>query len=317
MMNSAKNQETNDPPQPGDTITYLEGEILSVKKSKKGGMYGKLSTKFGIYDYILKDSSSLANNVLIGLRLTINKGYCFENKQGERVISDGKFGNIKTEIDMNQFYSFTEKSIIITGKMIEINQYNGISTLKLELLFPPHTYQEIRLSSNFSASDVNSKKFQDLIAGKAVKIKGSGSYSKVEVKDVEILPQNHFLNMITKIKNNNLETFTSFNHIILNQIQLVENFHDSFKNSLINMGKKISKTLLTELKEVLQNKIFDGSVKFPYNALIPLTDIDEYFNTMLTFLRNIISSERASNNPEDLVTILKYYYPAYSCKNYS
>jgi len=317
MMNSAKNQETNDPPQPGDTITYLEGEILSVKRSKKGGMYGKLSTKFGIYDYILKDSSSLANNVLVGLRLTINKGYCFENKQGEHVISDGKFGNIKTEIDMNQFYSFTEKGIIITGKMIEINQYNGISTLKLELLFPPHTYQEIRLSSNFSASDVNSKKFQDLIAGKAVKIKGSGSYSKLEVKDVEILPQNHFLNMITKIKNNNLETFTSFNHIILNQIQLVENFHDSFKNSLINMGKKISKTLLTELKEVLQNKIFDGSVKFPYNTLIPLTDIDEYFGTMLTFFRNIISSERASNNPEDLVTILKYYYPAYSCKNYS
>lgn len=315
MMNSAKNQETNDPPQPGDTITYLEGEILSVKKSKKGGMYGKLSTKFGIYDYILKDSSSLANNVLIGLRLTINKGYCFKNKQGKHVISDGKFGNIKTEIDMNQFYSFTEKGIIITGKMIEINQYNGISTLKLELLFPPHTYQKIRLSSNFIASDVDSKKFQDLITGKVVKIKGLGSYCKLEVKDIEILPQNHFLNMVTKINNDNLETFTSFNHIILNQIQLVENFHNSFKNTLINMGKKISKTLLTELKEVLQNKIFDGSIKFPYNTLIPLTDIDEYFSTMLTFLRNIISSERASNNPEDLVTILKYYYPAYSCKN--
>jgi hypothetical protein len=315
MMNSAKNQETNNPPKPGDTITYLEGEILSVKKSKKGGMYGKLSTKFGIYDYILKDSSSLANNVLVGLRLIINKGYCFENKQSEHVISDGKFGNIKTEIDMNQFYSFTEKGIIITGKMIEINQCNGISTLKLELLFPPYTYQEIRLSSNFSAYDVDSKRIKDLIAGKAVKIKGSGSYSELEVKDIEILPQNHFLNMITKIKNDNLETFTSFNHIILNQIQLVENFHNSFKNTLINMGKKISKTLLTELKEVLQNKIFDGSVKFPYNTLIPLTDIDEYFSTMLTFLRNIISSEGASNNPEDLVTILKYYYPAYSCKN--
>jgi len=81
------------------------------------------------------------------------------------------------------------------------------------------------------------------------------------------------------------------------------------------MGKKISKSLLTELKEVLLDKILNGSVKSPYNILIPHSDINEYFDTMLTFLRNIISSEETSTNPEELVTILKYHYPVYSRQN--
>ena len=314
MMNSANSQDLNDPPQPGKTITYLEGEILSVKISQ-WGTHGKLSTKFGIYYYKLKDSSSLANNVLVGLRLTINNGYCFKNKQGELVVSDGKFGNIKTEINMDQFYSFTEKDFIITGKITRIEQHDEISVLKLELLFPPHTYQEIRISSNVSNSDINSKKFQDLTAGKIIKIKGTGTYKELEIENIEFLPKNHFLNMVAEIESGNLGTFTAFNHIILNQIHHVENFYYSFKNILINMGKKVSKSLLTELKEVLQNKIFDGNVKFPHNALIPHTDIGGYFSLMLTFLRNIIHSNESSINPEDLVTILKFYYPSYSCKN--
>ncbi len=313
MMNSAKSQDLNDPPQPGKTITHLEGEILSVKISK-WGTHGKLSTKFGTYDYKLKDSSSLANNVLVGLKLTINNGYCFKNKQDELVVSDGKFGDIKTEIDMDQFYSFTEKDIIITGKITMIDQQDEISILKLELLFPPHKYQEIRISSNVSNFDINSIKIQDLTAGKIIKIKGVGSYKELEIEDIELLPKNHFLNMVAEIESGNLETFTAFNHIILNQIQHVKNFHDSFKNILINMGKEVSKSLLTELKEVLQNKIFDGNVKFPYNTLIPHADIGDYFSSMLTFLRNIINSDEASSNPEDLVTILKFYYPEYSCK---
>ena len=314
MMNSANSQDLNDPPQPGKTINYLEGEILSVKISQ-WGTHGRLSTKFGIYYYKLKDSSSLANNVLVGLRLTINNGYCFKNKQGELVVSDGKFGNIKTEIIMDQFYSFTEEDIIITGRIVKIEQYDEISVLKLELLFPPHIYQEITISSNVSNSDINSKKFQDLAAGKIIKIKGTGSFNEVKIENIELLPKNHFLNMIVEIESGNIETFTTFNHIILNQIQHVENFHNLFKNILINTGKKVSKSLLTELKEFLQNKIFDGNVKFPYNILIPHSDIEEYFSSMLTFLRNIINSDEALSTPENLVTILKFYYPAYSSKN--
>ena len=314
-MNDANELKGNNPPKPKTTITYLEGEILSVKINK-WGTNGKLSTEFGIYNYKLKDSSSLANNILVGLKLAINNGYCFENKQGELVVSDGKFGNIKTEIDMNQFYSYTEESIIITGKNIEIKQNDGISVLKLELLFPPYTDQKIIVSTNSSNSDIISKKFYESIFRKIVRVKGLGSYSDFDISDIEILPKNHFLNLIDDIEKDNLEAFTAFNHIIFHQIQHVENIHNSFKNTLINMGKKISKSLLSELKDVLLDKILDGTVKFPYNLLIPHSDIDEYFSTMLTFLRNIINSEETTRNPEDLVIILKYYYPSYSRKLY-
>ena len=313
MMNSAKEQNDINPPKPG-TITFLEGEILSVKISQ-WGIQGEISTKYGTYNYKLQDSSSLANNILIGLKLTIKNGYCFENKQRELVLSDGKFGKIRTEIDMDQFYHNSEKGIITTGKILEIHQDNGTMILQIEQSFPPDTNQEIYISSNISNIDIKSKNFQDLFIGKISKIEGSGSFENFELKSIKLLAENHFLNMISNMKQDNLETYTTFDHIILHQIQHIDSFHDSFKNILINMGKKISKTLLTELKEVLQSKIFDGSVKFPDNILIPHSDIEEYFDTMLTFLRNIINSGKTSDNPEDLVTILKFHYPAYTGKN--
>ncbi len=314
MMHNASDQKNIDPPKPGKTITFLEGEILSVKISQ-WGTNGKLSTKFGIFNYRLKDSSSFSNNILVGLKLTINNGYCFESKQGELVVSDGKFGNIKTEIDMNLLQSYTKQNIIITGKITSIEQRDETTVLIFELFLPSHTNQEIKIKSNSSNFEFNSKKFHEMFFGKIVKLQGSGTYQAFEVNNIESLPKNHFLNMITEIEKDNLEAFTAFNHIITNQIQHIENIHNSFKNTFINMGKKISKSLLTELKEVLLDKILNGSVKSPYNILIPHSDINEYFDTMLTFLRNIISSEETSSNPEELVTILKYHYPVYSRQN--
>ena len=314
MMNSANDQKNMIPPEPGKTITYFESEILSVKISQ-WGIHGRLSTKLGEYNYRLKDSSFITNNVLVGLKLTINNGFCFKNKQNKLFVSDGKFGNIVTEIDMNQYYNCDKQKITITGEVTEIEQLDDIIVITTRLVWPPKISQKIKIASNSSSLGIYSKNFHEAIYGKIVRLQGVGLLQSFGITSIEILPKNHFLNMIVKAEKDNLEMFTTFNHIILNQIQHVENIHNSFKNAFINMGKKISKSLLTELKKVLLDKILDGNVKFPYNILIPHSDIEEYFSTMLTFLRNIISSEEVSSNPEDLVTILKYHYPSYSCKN--
>ena len=55
-MNMMNSEKTNiEPPHPGKTIVYLEGEILSVRLNQ-WGFIGKLRTRFGDYNYKLNEN---------------------------------------------------------------------------------------------------------------------------------------------------------------------------------------------------------------------------------------------------------------------
>ena len=305
----------NEPPKPGKTIVFLEGEILSVQLNQ-WGFVGILKTKFGKFNYKLKDSISTTNNIVVGMKLIIENGYCYKNKKGEIVVSDGKFGTMKTEIEMNYVLQLDDKIKIFVGKIIDIkDNYNSI-IIKFELIFPPFSNFEITIKKVQFNQFLNINEKLDFFVNKIIIMEGEGNLTNFFVSKFELLNENHFLTKIIEIKQGKLETIQYFNKIIHNQIKYINNYYSTFKDILFNMKGEVSKTLLDNLKEMLIAKILDGEVKYPYNILISRENIGQYFNKMDKFARETIYGNSNIENPEELVVYLKYYFPSFKIENF-
>ena len=204
MMNDTRDLDKEEKPQPGKTIVLLEGEVLSVQFTQ-WGIIGKLKTQYGIYSYKLKDSNSLSSNLAIGFKLIINNGYCFENKKGETVVSDGKFGNIKTMIDKS-FYEKVEGEVkVVTGVAKSIDILGEKLCIHLEQIVPPGSIKEIMIINSENDVISNLKEKPKSFINKIVTIEGKGDLVKFHIIGFKLLPENHFLNKIINIKNGNLE----------------------------------------------------------------------------------------------------------------
>ncbi len=314
MMNSKKNNSNSEPPQSGKTIVFLQGEILSVKLNQ-WGFVGRLKTKYRDYNYKLKDSISASNDIMVGLKLTITNGYCYENKKGEIVVSDGKFGNISTEIDLNFIKRLDGKTKVLVGTIREITEKNDTSIVIFEFPFPPFSRYELIINKQKPNQLFNINEKLGLFINKTIILEGKEDFRDFLVLNIELLNENHFITRLIDIKQGKLEYTSYFSKIILNLINYIETFHTTFKDILFNMRGKVSKTLLDYLKETLLSKILDGEVKYPYNILISKSDIEQYFDSMVNFARDTIYGNSNIKNPEELVTYLKYYYPSFKKEN--
>ena len=57
--------------------------------------------------------------MLVGLKLVITNGYCYENKKKEIVVSDGKFDKVTTEIELNYIKELNSEKIEVRRKILD------------------------------------------------------------------------------------------------------------------------------------------------------------------------------------------------------
>ncbi len=296
--------------EPGKAIEYIEGEILTVRFSK-WGIYGNLKIKNQVYNYSLKDLG-FSKNIIVGLDLIIENGFCIRNKKEEIVITDGKFGKANIKLKLKRYYNVNEKQKrTLTGivKLIDNKNYDTILEIE-QFIFPYHTERCIVLSQDKERL----KKKTDGSVGKIVRILGQLKETDLIVESFDILPENHFWHKFVEIRDYHPDRIDSFSQIITQQMELVDNLYESFRKITFNFWKDVSKSSLITLKELLYSKIFSGELKPPYNVLISDNEIKNYFNTMIDFCENSDFIKNNFEEPEDFILYLKNFYPDYRIK---
>lgn len=297
---------------PGKTIEYIEGEILSIKLSQ-WGVIGQLRTDFGTYDYKLKEPE-MAKRILVGMRLEISNGFCVKNKNNEIIVTDGKFGKTNVGIRIEDYYH-VENNIdrLLTGKVNKLNQIGENLEIELVLNYPT---QIIRRFSILLQSEENDNKFKQKLedsANKIIRVEMDASQSNA-VCSIEILAKNHFWYKFEELKEGKLDNITYFSQLIMKQREVIEEYGGAFTELLFNLGKDLSKTTLISLSNLLNSKIYDAEVKFPYTLLITETDIVNYLNSMLEFSRSFIYGSDAVKQPNDLLILINNFFPPYGLK---
>jgi hypothetical protein len=306
------NNSVNDKLVPGRTIEYIEGEILSIKLSQ-WGVIGQLRTDFGIFDYKLKEPE-MAKRILVGMKLEINNGFCVKSKNNNIVITDGKFGKTNVGIRIEDHYH-TEKDIdiLLTGNVKKFNQIGGNLEVELELSYPAQVIRKFSIPLQKEENDFDFAQKLENSTNKIIRVEMEKSQRNA-VCSIEVLSKDHFWYKFEELKEGKLENITYFSQLIMKQREVVEGYIRTFTELLFNLGKDLSKTTLISLSNVINSKIYDAEVKFPYTLLISEKDVVNYLDTMLEFSRNFIYGSDVVTQPDDLLILINNFFPQYGLK---
>ncbi len=306
------NNSVSDKLVPGKTIEYIEGEILSIKLSQ-WGVIGQLRTNFGTYDYKLKEPE-MAKRILVGMKLEISNGFCVKSKSNKIVITDGKFGKTNVGIRIEDHYH-TEKNIdmLLTGNVKKLNQIGGNLEVELELSYPAQIIRKFSIPLQKEENDIGFIQILENSTNKIIRVEMEKSQSNA-VCSIEILSKDHFWYKFEELKDGKLENINYFSQLIMKQREVIEGYVGTFTELLFNLGKDLSKTTLISLSNLLNSKIYDAEVKFPYTLLISENDIVNYLNTMLEFSRNFIYGSDLVKQPGDLLILINNFFPQYGLK---
>ena len=306
------NNSVSDKLVPGKTIEYIEGEILSINLSQ-WGVIGQLRTDFGTYDYKLKEPK-MAKRILVGMKLEISNGFCVKSKKNEIIVTDGKFGKTNVGIRIEDYYH-TVNNIdkLLTGKVNKFNQIGKSLEIELELSYPTQIIRKFSILLQNEENGVNfTQKLEDS-TNQIIRVEMEKSQSNA-VCSIEILSKDHFWYKFEELKEGKLENITYFSQLIMKQREVIEEYTRTFTELLFNLGKDLSKTTLISLSNLLNSKIYDAEVKFPYTLLISETDIVNYLNSMLEFSRSFIYGSDTVKQPDDLLILINNFFPPYGLK---
>ena len=306
------NNSVSDKLVPGKTIEYIEGEILSIKLSQ-WGVVGELRTDFGTYDYKLKEPE-MAKRILVGMKLEISNGFCVKSKSNKVIITDGKFGKTNVGIRTEDYYH-TEKNIdmLLTGNVKKLKQIEGKLEVELELSYPAQVFRKFSIPLQKEGNTINFTQRLENSTNKIIRVEMEKSQNNV-VCSIEILSKDHFWYKFEELKGGKLENVTYFSQLIMKQREVIEVYVGTFTELLFNLGKDLSKTTLISLSNLLNSKIYDAEVKFPYTLLISENDIKNYLSTMIEFSRNFIYGSDVVKQPDDLLILINNFFPPYGLK---
>ena len=306
------NNSINDTLVPGKTIEYIEGEILSIKLSQ-WGVVGQLRTDFGVYDYKLKEPE-MAKRILVGMKLEISNGFCVKNKSNKIIITDGKFGKTNVGIRIeDHYYTVKNLDVLLTGNVKKLNRIGGKLEVELELSYPAQVIRKFSIPLQKEENGINFIQRLENSTNKIIRVEREKSQGNA-VCSIEILSKDHFWYKFEELKVGKLENVTYFSQLIMKQKEIIEGYVGTFTELLFNLGKDLSKTTLISLSNLLNSKIYDAEVKFPYTLLISDNDIINYFNTMIEFSRNFIYGSDVVKQPGDLLILIKNFFPPYGLK---
>jgi hypothetical protein len=299
--------------EPGKTIESLKGEIISVHFSQ-WGTYGKVKVENKIYNYKLKNTE-FARSVIVGLDLFIENGFCIKNKKGEIIVTEGKFGNANTELNINRYYKKEDDNRSkLTGIVKSFDEQSLESVVRIALFLPPNKESQFIITQKTEEFKKKSNDRQITI-GSIIRADVEKNETDLLAKSIEILPENHFWHILLRSKENPNKHVSGLFQIMIKKMEIVDSFYDVFKDILFNVGKDVSKTSLVTLRDLLHSKIFNGELVFPYNILIPDHLIREYFDNMIDFCREYIYLDKNINNPENILLLIRNFYPEYKLKD--
>ncbi|MHA1201708.1 MAG: hypothetical protein ACTSQ4_04215 [Candidatus Heimdallarchaeaceae archaeon] len=306
------NNSVSDKLVPGKTIEYIEGEILSIKLSQ-WGVVGQLRTDFGIYDYKLKEPE-MAKRILVGMNLEISNGFCVKSKSNKIVITDGKFGKTNVGIRIDDHYH-TEKNIdmLLTGNVKKFDKIGESLEIELALSYPAQVIRRFSISLQKEEDDIDFTQKLENSVNKIIRVEMEKNQNNA-VCSIEILSKDHFWYKFEELKDGKLENVTYFSQLIMKQREVIDGYIRTFTDLLFNLGKDLSKTTLISLSNVINSKIYDTEVKFPYTLLISENDIVNYLETMLEFSRNFIYGSDVVTQPDDLLILINNFFPPYGLK---
>jgi hypothetical protein len=292
----------------GKPIVFFAGEIISIG-IYQWGIVGKIRVDAKEYKYKLKDPE-LKKQMEIGMDLIVRNGFCIKGEHGEAVITEGKFGEVEFDINLNRYYSqeeFVEGGKIITGTLREIQSDVNEITILIDSMVELNESVSI-----FGPNDtLNLQKFQP---GSIIRVKNVNSVSKIQsIDSIEVLHKEHFWYKFLIIRDGNLKEISTFLYLFRKKSNLVNQHYETFKQLLFNFGSEISKSSLVFLKEVLHEKVF-ANKNYPAQVLISSEQIDQYFEGLFLFIKKKLENNEMFNELDYFIIFLKYVYPPIKMK---
>jgi hypothetical protein len=292
----------------GKPISFFAGEIISIG-IYQWGIIGKIRVDVKEYKYKLKDPE-LKKQMEIGMDLIVRNGFCIKGEQGEAVITEGKFGEVEFDINLNRYYSqeeFVEGGKIITGILREIQSDVNEITILIDSM--------VELNESVSIFGPNDAlNLQELYPGSIIRVKSVNSVNKIQsIDSIEVLHKEHFWYKFLTIRDGNLKEISTFLYLFRKKSNLVNQHYETFKQLLFNFGSEILKSSLVFLKEVLHEKVF-ANKNYPAQVLISSEQIDQYFEGLFLFIKKKLEKNEMFNELDDFIIFLKYVYPPIEMK---
>lgn len=293
---------------PGKPISFFAGEIISIG-IHQWGIVGKIRVDAKEYKYKLKDPE-LKKQMEIGMDLIVRNGFCIKGEQGEAVITEGKFGEVEFDINLNRYYSqkeFVEGRKIITGTLREIQSDVNEITIIIDSM--------VELNESVSIFGPNDTlNLQKLHPGSIIRVKNVNSDNKIQsIDSIEVLHKEHFWYKFLIIRDGNLKEISTFLYLFRKKSNLVNQHYETFRQLLFNFGSEILKSSLVFLKEVLHEKVF-ANKNYPAQVLISSEQIDQYFEGLFLFIKKKLEKNEMFNELDDFIIFLKYVYPPIKMK---
>jgi len=290
---------------PAKGFKYVRGEIRAFFVAQTC-IYGNILVKGKEYAFRL-NNMNIAPYLQLGLDLVIFNGYCQQKRGGELIITDGKFGRASLEINMDRYY----KKNTITGKIISVFQRHTSIQLSLFIFQEPFI-----INYNFIITQNEKELLLKLKSSKGRIIRLNLDDNNKRIKSIEVFPKNHFLYVIHEILSGNLERISLFNFVVLKQFMLVEKVYSILEELIFQNETKISKTDITELKNILYEKLYVDPTVVPYILLTKEDELWLYFDTLITAVKSLLEIEEIQNNKTFVLKYIKYFLPNFNTKKW-
>ncbi len=294
----------------GKPISFFTGEIISIG-IYQWGIVGKIRVDEKEYKYKLKDPE-LKKQMEIGMDLIVRNGFCIKGEQEEAVVTEGKFGEVEFDINLNRYYSqkeLVEGGRIITGMLREIQSDVNEITITIDSIGELSESIDI-----FGPNDALNP--QELHPGSIIRVKNVNSVNKIQsIDSIEVLHKEHFWYKFLMIRDGNLKEISTFLYLFQKKSNLINQHYETFKQLLFNFGSEILKSSLVFLKEVLHEKVF-ANKNYPAQVLISSEQIDQYFEGLFLFIKKKLEKSEMFNELDDFIIFLKYVYPPIKMKSY-
>jgi len=202
---------------------------------------------------------------------------------------------------------------LLTGTVRDIKQTSENLEIEIELNYPPQIMRSFSIPLQEANNEMKIKQTLENSVNKIVRIEVNNNQESA-ICSIEILTEDHLWYKFKELKSGKLEDVTYFSQLILKQKEIIEEYIRTFTELLFNLGKNLSKTTLTALRSLLNSKIYNAEVEFPYTLLISDNEISTYLDSMLEFSRSFIYGSNIVQDPDDLLELIGNFFPPYKMK---
>ena len=292
--------------QPGKGFEYCSGEILSFRQFTDY-ISGEFLTPFGKLSF-KSYNNSLRDRLLIGFTLEFHNGFCYSNKSGSLVVTEGKYGYSKVSLNLSEFTkSLHSSEAIFICKLCGFYTRSDCLFVQTRIIFP---YVRNTLLIRYDSKLFPFSSLDDLI-GSIIKVRGVFNKSFFLPSKVNLLPENHFFYALDRLSEGDFEFLSYFLFIFEHFEDILRKYLKLFHSLLFQTFSNVTKNHLFRLEQILYDKFYSSSQFFPRLLLEPPESVETYYDTMLNKCRTLLSNFNESPSVHLFLNLLKWVYPNY------